>query len=77
ILLTFFGFSIVTEDDGLHLYDVGVGGIGALVIVEERTDIPAAMLGFGGVHHVAFRVVDHEELLKWIDRLNTIEAPNT
>ncbi|EAC4887090.1 ring-cleaving dioxygenase [Listeria monocytogenes] len=77
ILQTIFGFRKVTEEDGLHLYEVGEGGNGAQVIVEERTDIPAAMQGYGGVHHVAFRVEDHEELQKWIDRMNTIDAPNS
>lgn len=62
ILQTIFGFRKVTEEDRLHLYEVGEGGNGAQVIVEERTDIPAAMQGYGGVHHVAFRVDDHEEL---------------
>ncbi|MBC1514747.1 ring-cleaving dioxygenase [Listeria immobilis] len=77
ILSSIFGFRKVAEENSLHLYEVGEGGNGAQVIVEERTDIPAAMQGYGGVHHVAFRVEDNDELQKWIERMNTIEIPNS
>ncbi|WP_167629625.1 ring-cleaving dioxygenase [Listeria valentina] len=77
VLKAVLGFSYVKEENGLHLYEVGEGGNGASVLVEERTDLPPAMQGYGGVHHVAFRVADHEELLKWIERINSFQAPNS
>ncbi|EUJ30313.1 glyoxylase [Listeria floridensis FSL S10-1187] len=77
VLKALLGFRFVKEENGLHLYEVGEGGNGASLMVEERTDLPHAMQGFGGVHHVAFRVEDHEELLKWIERMKAFEAPNS
>ncbi|WP_088825533.1 ring-cleaving dioxygenase [Listeria goaensis] len=77
VLKAILGFRFVTEENGLHLYEVGEGGNGAQIIVEERTDIPSAMQGFGGIHHVAFRVDNHEELMKWIERINSFQAPNS
>ncbi|WP_099223686.1 ring-cleaving dioxygenase [Listeria costaricensis] len=77
VLKAVLGFRYVKEEQGLHLYEVGEGGNGASLIVEERSDLPHAMQGYGEVHHVAFRVEDHEELMKWIERMNTFEAPNS
>lgn len=77
VLKAILGFRFVKEENGLHLYEVGEGGNGAQVIVEERTDIGMAMQGYGGVHHVAFRVENHDELLKWIERMETFQAPNS
>ncbi|WP_239256232.1 ring-cleaving dioxygenase [Listeria ilorinensis] len=77
VLKAVLGFRYVKEEQGLHLYEVGEGGNGASLIVEERTDLPHAMQGYGEVHHVAFRVEDHEELMKWIERMDTFEAPNS
>ncbi|EUJ52556.1 glyoxalase family protein [Listeria fleischmannii FSL S10-1203] len=77
VLKAILGFRFVKEENGLHLYEVGEGGNGAQVIVEERTDIGMAMQGYGGVHHVAFRVENHDELLKWVERMETFQAPNS
>lgn len=48
----------------------GLGGTGAEIHVEPRTDLPRERLGKGGVHHVAFRVDDLDELNAWIQVLN-------
>jgi glyoxalase family protein len=56
---------------------VGDGGSGAEVQVEPRSDLSSAGLGKGGVHHVAFRVNDKEELLAWIEVLNKAGLPNS
>lgn len=56
--------------DDMVIMHVGEGGTGAEVIIEPRTDLPREQLGTGGVHHVAFRVEDADELHQWIDRIN-------
>jgi glyoxalase family protein len=45
--------------------EVGPGGAGARVRLIEKPDAPAAHLGRGGVHHVAFRVPDDEQHGAW------------
>ena len=53
------------------------GGSGSEVQVEPRSDLSVAGLGKGGVHHVAFRVEDKEELMAWIDVLNKAGLQNS
>jgi glyoxalase family protein len=50
-------------------FEVGVGGPGAEVRVVEEPGAPAAHLGRGGVHHVAFRTPDDEEHAAWRERI--------
>jgi glyoxalase family protein len=59
------------EENGARVvvFEVGPGGPGAEVHVAVRPDAPAAHLGRGGVHHVAFRVPDDEEHAAWRERL--------
>jgi glyoxalase family protein len=53
------------------VFGTGVGGPGAEVHVDERSDLSPERLGRGGVHHVAFRVPTAEQHLAWLDRLET------
>jgi glyoxalase family protein len=53
----------------IAIFETGPGGPGAIVAVEERPDLPAARLGSGGVHHVAFRTPTDEEHRAWQERL--------
>ncbi|TVP96421.1 MAG: ring-cleaving dioxygenase [Acholeplasmatales bacterium] len=59
------------------LYEMGEGGNGASVIVEEdRTGLRGTQ-GYGAVHHVAFRVRDREAIDAWTKRLQAVGAPNS
>ncbi|MBN1121901.1 MAG: ring-cleaving dioxygenase [Anaerolineae bacterium] len=53
----------------LLIYETGEGGPGRELWVIEEPDLPAARLGAGGVHHVAFRTADDEEQLYWLNRI--------
>lgn len=59
------------------VYETGEGGSGTEVHLEERNDLPQEHLGRGGVHHVAFRVDNEEELKQWIERIRTVQLPNS
>ncbi|GAA0316063.1 ring-cleaving dioxygenase [Bacillus carboniphilus] len=59
------------------VYESGEGGTGAEVHIEERTDLPPERLGRGGVHHVAFRVEDDQELREWIEKVSQARFPNS
>jgi glyoxalase family protein len=56
----------VKGQDDIRVFEVGEGGSGTEIHVESRNDLSMERLGYGGVHHVAFRVEDEEELQKWI-----------
>nr|WP_274307151.1 ring-cleaving dioxygenase [Solibacillus daqui] len=61
----------VAVEGDLHLFEVGEGGNGASVIVEENTKLAPGRQGFGTVHHAAFRVEDTAVLHEWIDRMES------
>jgi glyoxalase family protein len=69
--------SNVEGQKDIRVFETGEGGSGAEVHLEERTDIPPERLGRGGVHHVAFRVENEEELNKWIELVKQIRVPNS
>ena len=52
------------------------GGPGREVHVIEKRQA-AARLGYGGVHHVAFRLRDDAEQVAWEERLNRQGVPNS
>lgn len=67
----------VKEEGSLALYEMGEGGNGASVIVEHDPSSGSARQGYGGVHHVAFRVKDREELDSWRDLFDRVNLPNS
>ena len=60
-----------------HLYEMGAGGNGASVIVRETKNEFPAQQGYGGVHHVAFRVKDRAHLDQWEHFFNSWNLPNS
>ncbi|GAE93222.1 glyoxalase family protein [Gracilibacillus boraciitolerans JCM 21714] len=58
-------FKNIDHEGSYHLFEVGEGGNGAQVIVEENDDLPMAQQGYGTVHHAAFRIDDLETLHQW------------
>ncbi|HEX2225125.1 MAG TPA: ring-cleaving dioxygenase [Thermoanaerobaculia bacterium] len=60
----------------VHVYAMGSGGAHAELHVAVQPGLPAAQLGAGGVHHVAFRSAD-PDYDAWADRLNTMGVPNS
>jgi glyoxalase family protein len=69
--------SSVAGQPDVTVYETGKGGSGSEVHIEERTDLPRERLGRGGVHHVAFRVEDEEEMRQWIDKIQRERIPNS
>jgi glyoxalase family protein len=54
------------------VFEIGPGGPGGTIRVVERPGAPAAHLGRGGVHHVAFRTPDDEEHEAWRRKLRAM-----
>ncbi len=61
----------------ISVYSMGPGGASAEVHVLPRSDLPRAVQGFGGVHHVAFRVTDHSAQQAWLSHLTSLGVPNS
>lgn len=77
-ILTEVFFMEKTKSEGnYHLYEMGDGGNGGSLIVKEDDNISGSRQGYGGIHHIAFRVANKEELEYWIKRLHLLGAPNS
>jgi glyoxalase family protein len=55
---------------GVHVYAMGDGGPAAEVHVVVRDDIAQAKYGGGGVHHLALRIPEGQDIRDWIARLD-------
>lgn len=72
VLTDVMGYRIVEEipnpnQDGhkVVVLETGEGGPNALFYVHVQPDVPQAMIGRGGVHHVAFRAPDADLHKQW------------
>ncbi|MEI3606264.1 ring-cleaving dioxygenase [Pseudogracilibacillus sp. SE30717A] len=70
-------FKEIDQDGSFHLFEVGEGGNGASVIVEDNTILPPARQGYGTVHHTAFRVEDRSVLDEWDERMKNFGFPTS
>lgn len=61
----------------VHVFEMGSGGPHAELHVVAQPDLPVAVQGAGGVHHVAFRTPNEAEYHAWTDRLNEFHIPNS
>jgi glyoxalase family protein len=74
LLTEVLGFRLAAEyhrPDGsvVLVFDVGSGGPGAEIHLEEQRNLLPGRVGIGGVHHVAFRTPDDEQHRAWQHRL--------
>ena len=65
------------NEEDVALLEVGEGGNGGQVILEriQRDQLPYK--GYGEVHHVSFRVKDHEAIKHWIQKYQELGIPNS
>ncbi|KAB2332304.1 ring-cleaving dioxygenase [Cytobacillus depressus] len=70
-------FREIGQEGEFHLFEVGEGGNGAQVIVEDNSNLPQAQQGYGTVHHAAFRVDDRSVLEEWDQRLRSFRIPTS
>lgn len=64
-------------EDNKTLYEMGEGGNGASVIVVKSDDNYRSVQGYGGIHHLAFRVETKDDLLIWEKHFKERRAPNS
>lgn len=67
----------VKTDGDLNLYEMGEGGNGGSVIVVYSNEPFVSYQGYGGIHHLAFRVDNKEDLANWEEHFNKLKAPNS
>lgn len=57
------------DGQSFTVFVMGAGGPGNELHIAERTDLPRAAAGVGGVHHVAFRTPNDAEHTEWLTHL--------
>ncbi|MCD2137638.1 ring-cleaving dioxygenase [Salinicoccus halitifaciens] len=71
-----YGMKVVAEEGDAVLLEVGAGGNGGRVIVRKDPG-QSAKQGYGEVHHVSFRVKDHDALAGWKERYDDLGLKHT
>jgi len=71
------GYKEIAKEQSLHLFEIGEGGNGARILIEENVILPRATQGYGSVHHAAFRLEDRAALDFWIDKMKQLGVPNS
>lgn len=71
MLIDVYGMKPILEEENLTLFDVGEGGNGGQVILRNDDSTPSQQ-GYGQVHHVSFRVKDHDAIKQWEKKYETI-----
>ncbi|PAD27660.1 ring-cleaving dioxygenase [Niallia circulans] len=69
--------STMENQPPILVFETGEGGSGAEIHLEERNDLKVQRLGRGGVHHVALRADNEEELYYWIEKVNNARFQNS
>ncbi|WP_323707020.1 ring-cleaving dioxygenase [Mammaliicoccus vitulinus] len=77
VLQQVFGMTPIIEEDDVTILEVGEGGNGAQVILRKDDQSPEARQGYGEVHHVSFRLKDHEAIKAWEDKYNELRIGNS
>jgi glyoxalase family protein len=73
------GFRLISDEaadtgnagDRDLVLELGNGGANATALVQVRPNLGRSRLGAGGVHHVAWRVADADQLAAWQQYLET------
>lgn len=77
ILENVYGMQTIVEETDVALLNVGEGGNGGQVILRKDTETPEARQGYGEVHHVSFRVKDHDAIQAWHDKYTELGIGNS
>ncbi|SHE55752.1 glyoxalase family protein [Atopostipes suicloacalis DSM 15692] len=72
-----FGFTLKVEEENVALLEVGQGGNGGQMIVRKDDTSPIEVQGNGTVHHVSFRVADHQAIKEWEEKYNGLEMKHS
>lgn len=72
ILEDVLGFKQTQNESDFYLFEVGEGGNGASLIVEEDTNSHRMIPGNGAIHHLALRVEDEDDIYEWINYYNEL-----
>lgn len=65
LLTDVMGFRLLEQSGNRYRYEVGEGGPGTIIDVISQADAPYGRHSIGTIHHIAWRVANEEELVRW------------
>lgn len=68
-----FGFTVKQKENDVAVLEVGQGGNGGQMILRKDETSDVERQGNGTVHHVSFRVEDHDAIKAWEEKYNKLE----
>ncbi len=77
ILVEQFGYTLDQQEGNRWRYRGASNDIGLYIDLLERPGMPRGRTGAGTVHHIAFRTIDDEEQLEYLDQLRRAALPVT
>jgi len=77
VLEDILGFEYIGKENDLLLYQTGLKGNGSSIILDTSVKGVPSRQGYGGIHHIAFRIDHKDDINDWIKRLNQIRAPHS
>lgn len=76
-LTNIYDMKLILDEEKYSIFEVGKGGHGGQVILRKDTESKQAREGYGQVHHVSFRVKDHDVLKKWLTKYQSMNISNS
>lgn len=73
IMQQVFGFRVEHKEEEVAVLAVGKGGNGGQMILRKDASSDVERQGNGTVHHVSFRVEDHEAIKAWAEKYDALE----
>ncbi len=65
------GFHLVSEEQNILYYEVGVGGPGALIKICSASELRRGAIAAGSIHHVAWRAATDAQQVIWREALSS------
>lgn len=69
LLTEVMGFRLLEQNGRRYRYEVGEGGPGTMINVISQEDAEYGRNSIGTIHHIAWRVLNEEELVRWQSKL--------
>ncbi|GMA57916.1 hypothetical protein GCM10025858_24190 [Alicyclobacillus sacchari] len=63
------GFQLIEQNGYRFRYEVGEGGPGTIIDVISQADASYGRQSIGSIHHIAWRVANEDELVRWQQKL--------
>lgn len=72
LMQVIYNMKLVIDEEDVAVLEQGEGGNGGQLILRRNEAGPVGQQGYGQVHHVSFRVADHEAIKAWEANYNEL-----